>query len=149
MCSLNLLIENLVVYNENGRGLYRGVHKAHFPKWAGWSMIERGESKERIDEEVLRFYEIFFYDQMGLAQLSNLSVQCAIMNFATMHGKKKAIQKIQKVTNTDSQGVALMQELNSMGKCGEYHLLLELLEFYSFTGDISKIDWLTKAYRCL
>lgn len=146
---MNLLIENLVVYNKNGLGIYRGIYKAHFPKWDGWGMLDRGEPKEVIDLEVLRFYETFFYYSLGLDQLQNQVIACAIMNFATMHGKKKALQKLQKVTESQAIGTDLIDTFNSQGKCSEYHLLLEFLEFYSFTGDISKVDWLTKAYRCL
>lgn len=149
MCDTNMLIENLRVYNENRPGVYRGIHKAHFPRWAGWSMLDAGRSKGEVDEEVTKFYEVFFYYNLGLDQLQNQVVACAVMNFATMHGKKKALQKLQKVTGSQAIGTTLIDLFNSQGKCAEYHLLLEFLEWYSFTGDISKVDWLTKAYRCL
>lgn len=144
-----MLIENLVVYNKNGLGIYRGIHKAHFPKWDGWDMLARGEPKEVIDLEVLRFYETFFYYSLWLDQLQNQVIACAIMNFATMHGKKKALQKLRKVTESQAIGTDLIDIFNSQGKCSEYKLLLELLEWYSFTGDISKVGYITKAYRCL
>lgn len=144
-----MLIENLVVYNKNGLGIYRGIHKAHFPKWDGWDMLARGEPKEVIDLEVLRFYETFFYYSLGLDQLQNQVIANVCLEFAVMEGKKKLVAKLQKVTQSEALGTELIELFNSQGKYLEFHLLLELMEFYSFTGGISKMGYIVKAYRCL
>ena len=148
-CTSKMLVENLVVYNNISYGIYRGITRVHFPKWAGWGLLDIGKSMEEVDEEVVKFYEAYFYYNLKLDLLVNPAIACAVLNFATMHGKKKALQKLQKVVEEEIQGIELIEAFNDIGKCAEYHLLLEFMEFYSFTGEISKVDWLTKAYRCL
>jgi len=149
MCDNNRIVDSLIVYNDSSRGVYRGISKLYFPKWVGWSMIESGASSTEVDQEVYNFYLSYFYYQMKLDDIQNQAIACAIMNFATLNGKKKAIQKLQKVTNSQAIGFELIALFNSLGKCGEYQLLLEFMEFYSFTGEMSKVEWLTRAYRCL
>ena len=144
-----MLVENLAVYNKISYGVYRGITRVHFPKWVGWILLDNQESIDLVDEEVVKFYEAYFYYNLKLDLLVNPAIACAVLNFATMHGKKKALQKLYKVVGEGLQGIEIIEAFNEKGRCAEYQILLEFMEFYSFTGDILKVEWLTKAYRCL
>lgn len=136
-----VMVKQLVVYQENARGTYRGIRKEFFPKWCGWLLLEEGASAQELDRAVEEFYLSYFYYQMKLDQFDNQIIAFLLLDFATQHGKKKAISKLNQVANS-------IDSFNSLGVIGEYKLILEILEFLSYTSN-SNTSWVLVAYHNL
>ena len=139
-------IRKLDAYHDNSRGKYRGITKKYFPRWTGWKLIEDGRPFNEIDDAVIEFYLQFFIKELYLEDFSNRELATACLNFATKHGKKKLIQKLQHIVGLPLTGKELIQGFNSMGSFGEYKLLLEFMDFYLYTKD-NNIEWIIDTYR--
>jgi hypothetical protein len=134
------MVKRLCVYKNSSSGIYKGIIKAHFPKWEGWKVLELGEDPEDL---VIDFYIEHYYDSLKLYECHNPYIAYTLLNFATLHGKKKALQKLTQVAGLDS-----IMMFNSLGIVGEYNLLLEILEFYEFIGN-KDTSWVIKVYKQL
>jgi lysozyme family protein len=139
------MVSKLSAYQENSKGTYRGISRSYYPKWEGWEMLESGISYAEIEKAVERFYISYYFYQMKLDLLEDDLIAFTLFNFAVSNGKKKAFQKLQVVTGSTND---FINTLNSMGKLGQYKLLLELLEFYQYTGN-GNVQWLYSVYRAL
>lgn len=135
----------LEVYSRSDIGTYRGISKAYFPKWEGWRL--EGEAK---DKAVENFYMIYFYYNMKLDLLENQTFVNLIMNFATLHGKRKAISKLQKVSGFEMTGQVSSDLITYINDNAEYLIfkyILEIVEFYSFINEPQNQFWAVNAYR--
>ena len=141
------MIENLIVYNSNARGVYRGITRQFFPKWEGWSLIETGASQFEVDKAAESFYMTYFYYPLKLDLLNDDKIAIACLNFATSEGKKKLISKLQKTTNSLLQGALLIEQFNNMGKYGQVKLMLELLDHYTYFNKYEDGCWIIDLYR--
>lgn len=140
-------IKELEVYPYISEDMYRGISKLHFPKWEGWKLA--GEDKEAAVES---FYSVYFYYAMKLDILESSNLSNIILNFATLHGKKKAISKLQKVCGfpmTGCTSVELMEYASSNSQSIVYIYILEILEFYDFIHKPEDGLWAITAYRYL
>jgi len=135
------VIKQLEVYKDNSKGTYRGIRREFFPRWRGWEILEDGAGYEELEVAVEEFYMTFFFYQMKLDQLKSDAMASLLLNFATQHGKKKALQKLKQVADS-------IEEFNRMGTLGEYKLLLEILEFMEYTKS-TNTEWVYKVYRTL
>lgn len=135
----------LEVYAQSDIGMYRGINKEYFPKWEGWGL--EGEAKDLAAE---KFYLVYFYYNMKLDMLDNQTFVNLVMNFATMHGKRKAVSKLQKVAGFEMTGQVSSELLlyineNSEGLIFQY--ILEIIEFYSFINQPQNNLWALNCYR--
>ena len=136
-------VKNLRVYKDKSEGIYRGICKKFFPKWPGWPLLLEEEVNEaELDNLVEHFYLEYFYYEMKLDELKNKTIAFMLLNFATQHGKKKTLSKFYQVSES-------IESFNSLGKLGEYHLLLELMEFYSYIGRLEDANYISDTYRKL
>lgn len=135
------MVKQLEVYRDNSKGVYRGIRKEFFSKWRGWRLLEDGGSYEELEDAVEEFYMTFFYYQMKLDQIKSDAMAFLLLNFATQHGKRKALGKLKQVADS-------IEEFNRMGTLGEYKLLLEILEFMEYTKS-TNTEWVYKVYRTL
>jgi hypothetical protein len=138
---LNAMVKNLEVYKDNSKGTYRGIRREFFPRWEGWAILENGGNLKDLDEAVERFYLSFYYYHLKLDQVMDKQIAFALLNFSTLHGKKKALQKVSLVASS-------IDELNLMGVSGSYKVLLEILDFYSYVGN-TNTSWVYQVYRNL
>lgn len=144
------MVRQLVVYQDNFRGTYRGISKAYYPKWEGWTYLENYPMDiDKVEQAVLDFYTSRFFYQLRLDLLDNTDIAFILFNFATSHGKKKMVQKIQQVLHSNLDSWELIDELNASDTASIYRLILELIEFYSFIGKLEEAQWLLKVYRGL
>jgi len=127
------MVDKLVVYTDQSRGVYRGIHREFYPRWLGWKLIEEGRSLAEIDGAVVEFYMTYFFYRFKL-DLVNVEAQFLLFNFGTSEGGKKMLSKLQKVTNSRLEGTELLEAFNTMGPVGLLQLKLELLEFYYYVG---------------
>lgn len=140
-------IKDLQVYPYIYEDMYRGISKLHFPKWEGWKLS--GQAKE---DAVDAFYSVYFYYAMKLDIIKDEALVNLILNFATLHGKKKAISKLQKVCEFPMTGVPsieLMEYVSENTKDIIYIYILEILEFYDFIHKPEDGVWAINTYRYL
>ena len=148
--SLSNDIKALDVFSVNYDGTYCGIAKKYFSKWEGWKMLENGESQLVVQQAAINFYMVFFFFHLKLDLLDNPTIRWALLNFATKHGKKKAISKIEQVIGIPQTGrpsAKLMGAINRLPKSTEYKLLLEMIEFYAFTGNYEESRWVIDLFR--
>jgi len=138
---LESMVGNLKIFQDNPKGTYRGIRREFFPLWNGWEMLEQGRSIQEIDTAVEEFYINFYYYHLKLDLLENQNIAYILLNFATLHGKKKCLQKLQKV----SGGI---DKFNALGKAGEYQLIIEILDFYEYIRS-TDTKWVFDAYSKL
>lgn len=127
-------------YSENQKGYFCGISRSFYYKWKGWSLLEAGASREELLKEVDKFYETFYFYPLRLDLVKDQELAFILLQFAIHNGKKKLKDKI-------SLFVVDMDELNEISRCETNKLLLELLEFYYYIGDISKSIYLMEYYR--
>jgi len=143
-------IKGLDVYSMMSTDIYRGISKAFFPKWEGWKLLEAGADSYLVDKAVDSFYLTYFYYYLKVDMVGDRLIEFCIMNFATSHGKRKAIMKLEKAAGfpiTGKPSASLMEFLSDNKNEVVPVLLLELLEFYEFIGDIRGGLWVLNIYR--
>ncbi len=141
------MIKDLHVFKEHASGILHGIHKAYFPRAKVWQLLEEGANSGDLEVEAVEFYKVHFMQALKLDQLESQRMQFICLNFATMHGKKKLLQKLGKVTGMYGEDLGLVQVLNTMGAQGELELMIELLEFYHYIGaSVGAGDWILREY---
>jgi hypothetical protein len=148
--SLENDVKTLSIYKVHKNGIYRGIHKKYFSKWEGWDLLEKGEDVDKVDQAAINFYIVFFFFHMKLDLIENPVIRWALLNFATMHGKRKAISKLEQVLGLPQTGAVnskVCELINAAPKGTEYKLLLELVEFYSFIDRYESSDWVIDLFR--
>lgn len=90
-------------------GHFQGIERKYFPKWQGWDILDYGgvPSDYSVDE----FYREFFWDKLQGDSIKHQYLADLLMAFAAVSGKKKAINKLQRVLGT--LGVELSDELST------------------------------------
>lgn len=143
-------IKGLDIYPVITMGVYRGISYKFFPKWEGWELLENEVPIELVDKAVERFYLTYFYYYLKLDMIHRPVVEQTLMNFATIHGKRKAIMKLEKASGFPITGkpsaelaVYVAENVDEVAPL----LFLELLEFYEFIGDIENGAWVLENYR--
>ena len=131
--------------------IYRGINHKFYQKWVGFKQLSEGASFSDIDNSVRDFYLSYFYYTLKLDVLEDNQLQYLILNFAVLNGKKKAISKIQKALGLEITGIAsikLMEVINFLPRTKVLKaIILEFIEFYDFTKNLSDAHWLLEFYR--
>ena len=143
-------VKGLEVYQRIDVDTYRGISRKFFPKWEGWELLEDEAPINVIDHAVSTFYLTYFYYYLKIDIINNFLVEQTIMNFATIHGKRKAIMKLEKACGfpiTGKPSAELMSYTATNINEVVPMFFLELLEFYEFIGDIDSGLWVLENYR--
>lgn len=135
------MIKRLDAYQRNAKGTYKGISKSYYPKWSGWELLDNGADYNTLEHAVKDFYMAYYWYNLKLDLVDNEELAFCLFNFAVENGKSKCLQKIHLVSE-DIEG------LNSLSKGITYKLLLELLEFYSYTKS-TNIGYILECYKYL
>ena len=104
------------VPGDRGQLTYAGVARASWPSWAGWSLIDRGETPSA--QMVRDFYKQNFWDDMRGDELAHQAVASDIFNFYVNTGRPAKVLA-QLVVGTTPDGaigprtVAALNEVDS------------------------------------
>ena len=93
---------------------YCGIQRKFFPKWEGWALLDNQEIPS--DELVQDFYNIYFWAKLRGDEIINQEFAELLFLFSVTNGKKKAIDKLDRVLGTSSGGVMnsfLILKINS------------------------------------
>lgn len=155
--TLEGMVQELKVWNEfklneadGSYEVYRGIDKNYYSKWIGFRMIDEEKDFEEVDKAAIDFYITYYYYQLKLDMIEDKLLEFVILNFAVMNGKKKAIEKLQRITGFEVTGktsTKLMEYINRYKAQLTPLILLEYIEFFYYTESLLKSGFLLKAYR--
>lgn len=133
------MVKRLDAYQRNAKGTYKGISRQFYPRWSGWELLENGADYTSLEKAVDDFYMAYYWYNLKLDLLDNEELAFCLFNFAVENGKSKCKQKIGIVTDS-------VEGLNSITKGITYRLLLELIEFYSYTKR-DNIGYILECYK--
>lgn len=116
-------------------GNFQGIERRYFPKWQGWDILDYGgiPSDYSVDE----FYREFFWDKLQGDLITSQCLADLLMAFAAVSGKKKAINKLQRVLGTMDVEISDLIESTDIRKINSADtskvflgLFAEFVEFY-------------------
>ena len=151
LTTLEGVIRTSPFFKRNSPGVIHGFYRSYFPRFQGFS----GEllSKEELATLAVEFYKSFYWYKLKLDQIEDHKVATMLLYFSSMEGSKKALQKTNKTIGliygtSGYQGFSsdLVVALNSSSEVYKT-LMIELLEFYSYTGRHRDSEWIFEVYR--
>lgn len=119
-------------HNKDSYGYFQGIERKYFPKWQGWDILDYGgiPSDYLVDE----FYREFFWDKIHVGFIDNQHLANLLMAFATVSGKKKAINKLQRVMNIPISDLIESKDIRKLNTLDTEKVFLalfaEFVEFY-------------------
>lgn len=93
---------------------YYGIQRKFFPKWEGWDIIDKGEIPN--ESLVVDFYNIYFWSKIRGDEIYNQEFAELLFLFSITNGKRKAIEKLDRVFGSSSDGLMtsfLMHKINN------------------------------------
>jgi len=107
--------------DDPGGETYRGISRKNFSKWEGWTMIDllkkqnnfpsNLDKDQQLQEAVLSFYEINFWDKMNGDQINDQNIAHEIFDFGINAGITTSITIAQMACKTEPDGVIGPQTL--------------------------------------
>jgi len=141
------VVKNLKIYSNNSRGVLYGINRLYYPKCTIWGSLYAGSTEEELLSIAQEFYTMYYYYPLKLDVLELPLAAKICLEFAALEGKKKLLNKIQKVVGEPLKGIALLEKFNKLGTLGIYKLLLELVEHYYHFSTPEKANWVLEYYR--
>lgn len=127
---------------------YQGIPRVYFPKWEGWSILDVGEFPS--EDVVKSFYCKYFWKPLNGEFIVNQEIANLLFTFSVLSGKKKAINKIQRLLNIHQTGIIDEVTLTAINYANHKTLFLELyaefIELYIASGNMSYIKRLLPSY---
>lgn len=151
LATIDTIIRTSPFFKRNFPGVIHGIHKSYFPKFEGFDGNPR--TPEELSALAVEFYKTFYWYKLKLDLIDSPKVATLILYFSVLEGSKKALQKVNKTIgmiygSSSYQGFSneLIDKLNSSEEVYQI-LLLEMLEFYSYTKKLPESEWLFSVYR--
>ena len=121
---------------DRGGETYRGISRKYFPRWEGWAILDvEGHFDERLDDMVVAFYKVYFWDALKLSLVEDDFVALMILNVSVNQGKKSAAKKVQRILGVTADGVIgpiTIGAINSVHRDSfVYQFILEAIELYT------------------
>lgn len=101
--------------NDPGGETYKGIARKKQPDWVGWSIIDRMkqqlnfpnsmESNPFLQEKVLQFYKVMFWDKVGGDLIVDQDVAASIFDFAVNTGEYASVFLAQTVVGCGCDGI--------------------------------------------
>lgn len=89
---------------DSGGQTYAGISRVNFPEWAGWKLIDAGDTKsDQLHDLVYSFYWSSFWQRMGLERLPS-RIATLVFDFAVNSGRDIAAKKLQQVLRVTVDG---------------------------------------------
>ena len=110
---------------------YLGIQRKFFPKWEGWDIIDNYQIPEY--KLVSDFYNVFFWSKLKGDLIYNQDLANLLFIFSITNGKRKTIDKLDRVFGTYSNGVMNNEMINLINSSDINFLFMymyaELCEF--------------------
>lgn len=85
---------------------YLGISSNYFPKWGGWELLNKQEiDTALVDDLAYHFYNSYFWLKLRGTEIKDQHLANLLFVFATLSGKRKAVEKLQRSTNLKMTGV--------------------------------------------
>jgi lysozyme family protein len=116
--------------NDKGGETYLGIARNFFPKWEGWSIIDKEDKRDikklndklskdvTLQAKVGNFYKVNFWDPIRGDEITDQDVANNIYDFGVNSGVSRTIKYMQtvlKVTVDGMFGPVTLNKLNSFG----------------------------------
>ena len=113
--------------DDSGKETYRGISRANYSDWKGWSVIDQYKIKPNfpfslvnntnLEKQVELFYLYEFWLPMKADLIANQTTADSIFDFAVNAGIKTSIQLVQSIVGTKADGIIgdqTLKKLNSL-----------------------------------
>lgn len=90
------------IKGDKGGQTYAGISRNRWPRWAGWSFVDRNEIPPT--QLVRDFYKVNFWDKVRGDDLINQGIAESLFDFAVNAGEKTAIKLAQIVAGVAPDG---------------------------------------------
>jgi len=131
--------------NDPGGETVYGISRKHFPKWEGWSLVDKLKNQgnlkynlshnEKILELVYSFYKKEFWDKLKLDNIDNYEKQKVIMDTAVNAGVSRAIKFTQSALGVVVDGILGPISLENLKNIDEELFVnkfkIKRIEFYT------------------
>lgn len=123
MSEFNIALQKTLVHeggyvddpDDPGDETYKGVARAMHSKWTGWELVDRHKNRPgfpatldkdaQLQEEIVRFYQMNFWDALSGDRIENQTVADSVFDFAVNSGLHTAVALVQMVVGADVDGV--------------------------------------------
>lgn len=102
MADFRLTLTNVVNEFNISNIEYLGIQRKFFPKWEGWALIDNNQVPSY--QMVYDFYNIFFWSKLKGDLIDNQDLAELLFMFSITNGKRKTIDKLDRVFGADSNG---------------------------------------------
>lgn len=132
MADLHKSLVHIKGQNKDSYGYFQGIERKYFPKWEGWEILDYGgiPSEYLVDS----FYKEFFWGKLKMDLIDNQYLADLLMAFAVVSGKKKAINKLQRVLKVPLDDILSIDNINKTNSIDIDIVFLgvfaECVEFY-------------------
>lgn len=110
---------------------FYGIIREYFPKWIGWDLLDNNITPSY--DMVVDFYEEFFWSKLKCNNVDSQYIANLIFIFSSTNGKKKLIDKLDRIFSTNSNGTMTNEMVNLINSSEPKFLFLylyaELCEF--------------------
>lgn len=90
--------------HDRGGQTYAGISRVNFPTWAGWALIDAGDTtSDHLHDLVYEFYFAFAWQRMQLEALPS-RLGALVFDFAVNSGREVAARKLQAVLGVEVDG---------------------------------------------
>ena len=84
-------------FSTKSRTEYLGISSVYFPKWGGWELLNKQEvDTALVDDLAYDFYKSYFWIKLKGSEIKDQHLANLLFVFATVSGKRKAIEKLQR-----------------------------------------------------
>jgi len=112
---------------DSGKETYRGISRANYGNWKGWSIIDQYKIKPNfpfslannvdLEKQVELFYLYEFWLLLKADQIQNQTTADSVFDFAVNAGINKSVQLTQSIIGTKADGIIgeqTLKKLNSL-----------------------------------
>ena len=113
--------------DDAGGETYKGIARNFWPKWIGWSVIDRAKghddfphclaSNSLVLDSVISFYKLNFWDKIGGDQIASQDITENLVDSAVNEGVKSAVRRAQAIVGLAETGIIdseLVKRLNRL-----------------------------------
>lgn len=112
--------------DDSGGETYKGISRKFWPQWSGWKVIDSTKNQSDwknklnsisgLNDAVLLFYKINFWDKIGGDSIKNQDVANLLVDSAVNEGIKSAVKRAEEIVGLPQTGILsllLTNKLNS------------------------------------
>lgn len=138
---------------DSGGETYQGISRKNFPKWEGWTIIDKFKPLKRgqiittvqeLQDLVEQFYKENFYDKCKIDDISNVYIAAHVLDHSVNSGVSNGVKCLQKAISNLGHSLTIDGKigpttLRLTNSCNSKNLLQELIsqrkEYYQSVVD--------------